>query len=232
MGTRHKLTRFAAGAIGMLGFGLCGASPPPEGTEIDASAGYGARRYVIEGCGTAPPAAELHRELNAHTQITHRFENGFTLSGEAALLGDQKSGDPGPSSTGMLAQRLGYSGSRAGFELGPAELWDGKTAMVLPSGAFWAGVPELVYGWADFVAGPLSLAAVPVGAGIGGAPGDLRWKVGVMASAVESLNVGAAGHVEGAYRVAPGLWLGASGDLHDKDTWKTQLSVAFALGRD
>jgi len=221
----RSTTRAAALLCTAFGFGLCGAGPPPEGSEAGLILSGGKRVYTERGCGGEVYRTE-HQELSAHTQLSHRFANGVSVSTEGGIMNDHTNGVD--QQIGVLAERVGYHGSHAGFELGVAELMIEDEVFVGPSWTAWAGAPE-VHVWCDALSGPLSAAAIPLGMGLGGRTERFRWRVGALGSLTEEWQVGPTAHAEGQLKVKD-LWVGLGASMHDPDTWRGQLMLAFDFG--
>lgn len=226
MNTLERSTlRAAALLTSTFGFGLCGAGPPPEGSEAGLILSGGRRVHVERGCGGEVLRTE-HEELSAHTQLSHRFANGVSLSAEGGLMNDRSEGQD--QKLGVLSQRVGYHGSSAGIELGVAELMTEDRILVAPSLTAWAGAPQF-HAWCDALAGPLSLAAIPLGLGVGGRTERFRWRVGALSSLTEEWQFGPTAHAEGQLKVKS-LWVGLGASVHDAETWRGQLLLAVDLG--
>ena len=104
---------------------------------------------------TATDGAESWNETYLHDAP---FFSIYAANGQYHLpvLEDSSSGQA--DWTGLLAERVGYQGAHAGFELGPAELLTDGEVYPVVSGTIWAGVPDTLFGWADILSGPLSRA--------------------------------------------------------------------------
>lgn len=228
---------------------LCAAAPPREGAELRGGVGADAYEVYTGGCGST---RYLNRAATgrAHGQVTYRSASGATGAAEVnlsvgtvhqSIVIERAEADQNPAPEGSaahlmtLALRVGYHGRYGGIEGGlmptvgnTLSEFEGAQFLLLPSVRGWLGVPELVYVWADVLAGP-TLGGVPgSGLGLGHASKTLRVELGYSPNAITS-------HAE--FKLSEQLWLGAKlqampRTISDEDVYTYGALVTFAMPLD